>query len=825
MAEQIELLKAEAIEQIRADLEAAVQASADAAAGDAGQTALDRVATGEDVIAAGLARDAAEDAVQYDYLVPDDAGRTALTGMVSGERAYVRATEHVWLYNGSAWVDQGLSVTSVKADKAYVDASQADIRAELSTTSVIGHTADPIPDGSGSVSANIFVIAKAVAQSCVVNTVRVNSANSGTLKLSSWSKSGNDFTRQDEVSVSVVAGMQTLSGVGLTVNAGEYLGFYGASLVETQTGIPADDGGWYVGGAGGSSFNDAEPTTSTRLSISFDTMAIGRVTENTAQIALKADKSEITKIQDDLYSFGTETIGQIGTIPAGNVALSAGLYALEQASSKTGTITSFRCNMQSDATVRIMVFDKTGDTFIVAAETTVSAVAGYQAISVDLPIEAGQHVGVQSSGLGVLQNVSDTFGWYGGTGTSSFTDATVSRASRILFGVDVEYLTPIVGGDTYRPYAVDLLWYFMLVIGMGQSLWEGSNGDVTTAVEYDNKGFPAYPTTPNTIADATVANTERSGTRGEWPGLGAASFIRASLLRENNISFEDFKNTVVVANNAVSGQRIDQINKGTAPFASAVAQAGALAGVTGESSGVLGVTFGQGESDSQAGTDPATYLAALIQLAKDADADLRAASGQTKRIPTVVYQMNATGRAIGLAHLQASIDSPLIYCAGPMYPYEYYDTLHINAASSRLVGAKHGEVIKKVAIDGEEWEPLRPIDAKVLGNAITLTFSKSGLVLDTTLLPAQTNNGFVVKNAAGTAQTVSAVEVLNGNQVRLTCGAAPASDWTVEYGVTATGRSDAFVGKMGNLRDNAGSEVVFDGVPLHNWCVVFDWML
>jgi hypothetical protein len=825
MAETLELLKAEAIDQIRADLEATVAEDAQTASDAVSQTGADRAAAEAAALNAATYRDAAEDAVQYDYLVADDAARGAITGMVSGERAYIRSTEHVWLYNGSAWVDQGLSVTSVKADKAYVDASQADIRAELSTTSVIGHTADPIPDGNGATSPNVFVIAKAVEQSGVVDTVRVNSANSGTLSLSSWSKSGNDFTRQDEVSVSVVAGMQTITDVGLAVNAGEYLGFYGSNLVETQTGIPADDGGWYVGGAGVSSFNDAEPTTSTRLSISFDTMAIGRVTENAAQIALKADKSEITKIQDDLYTVDTVPIGSVGTIPAGTNTLAAGLYALEQNAPKTGTITSFRCNMQTDATVRIMVFDKTGDTFIVAAETTVSAVAGYQAISVDLPIEAGQHVGVQSSGLGVLQGVSDTLGWYGGSGTSSFTDATVSRSSRILFGVDVEYLAPLVGGDTYRPNSVDLPWENMLVVGMGQSLWEGSNGDVTTAVEYDNKGFPAYPTTPNAIADATVANTERSGTRGEWPGLGAASFIRASLLRENNLSFEDLKNTVVVANNAVSGQRIDQINKGTAPFASAVAQAGALAGVTGESGGVLAVTFGQGESDSQAGTDPATYLAALIQLAKDADADLRSASGQTKRIPTVVYQMNGTGRAIGLAHLQASIDSPLIYCAGPMYPYEYYDTLHINAASSRLVGAKHGEVIKKVAIDGDEWEPLRPIDAKVLGNAITLTFSKSGLVLDTTLLPAQTNSGFVVKNAAGTAQTVSAVEVLNGNQVRLTCGTAPASDWTVEYGVAATGRADPFVGKMGNLRDNAGSEVSFDGVPLHNWCVVFDWML
>tara|TARA_R100001143_G_scaffold12558_4_gene13755 strand:- start:5913 stop:8801 length:2889 start_codon:yes stop_codon:yes gene_type:complete len=106
---------------------ATIAAAATLAAEDAAQTALDRVATGEDVVAAGLARDAAEDAVQYDYLVADDAARGTITGMVSGERAYIRSTEHVWLYNGSAWVDQGLSVTSAKADKTYVDGKFAEV--------------------------------------------------------------------------------------------------------------------------------------------------------------------------------------------------------------------------------------------------------------------------------------------------------------------------------------------------------------------------------------------------------------------------------------------------------------------------------------------------------------------------------------------------------------------------------------------------------------------------------------------------------------------------------------------------------------------------
>lgn len=715
------------------------------------------------------------------------------------------------------------SSTQTEMARYPTAAAVAELRDELITVQLIGHPTDPVPDGTAGVSNNTFVFAAQAEKSGVVRKVRLNSAAGGTLKLSTWSKSGDLFTRTREVSITVVAGAQTLTDVGLDVSAGEYLGFYGNGTVETKV-ETADSGGWYVGGPAVSSFTDATITTTARLSISYDIETVDRVDALEAELALKAPQSDVDAIEADIYTTKTLNIGTKGAMTSGSGDLDGALYALEQACQQDGTVSEVRLFTIAAATVRIMVFSKSGDAFTVVGETSVSAAGGYEVFAISLPISAGQHVGVQSTNVGLQAGVSDTFGWYGGMGTTSFTDAAPTRSSRILAGFSVEYTETTFNGAS-RPAAVDMPWENMLLISMGQSLWEGSDGDVTTAVEYDNKGFPAYPAAPVSIDDATVANTERATSRGEWPGLGAASAIRAALLRDNNLAYTDISSTIVVANDAVGGSLITQINKGTAPFAAAVAQAAALAGVTGKSSGVLAVTFGQGESDSTAGTDPATYLASLIQLAKDADADLRAASGQSKRIPTVVYQMNATGRDIGLMHLQASLDSPLIYCAGPMYWLTYYDTLHINAASSRLVGALHGEVIKQVVIDGEDWEPLRPIAASVLGNTITMTFTKSGLVLDSTSLPGQTNSGFVVKNGAGTAQTVSAVEVINGNQVRLTCATPPESGWTVEYGVAAAGRSDAFIGLMGNLRDNAGAERTFDGEAIHNWCVVFDWSL
>lgn len=111
---------------------------------------------------------------------------------------------------------------------------------------------------------------------------------------------------------------------------------------------------------------------------------------------------------------------------------------------------------------------------------------------------------------------------------------------------------------------------------------------------------------------------------------------------------------------------------------------------------------------------------------------------------------------------------------------------------------------------------------------IDLYFNKEGLVLDTTSLPAQSNYGFEVLDGGGTPVTISSVVVMAPNRVRITCATAPSAGWTVRYGFgTATGRSDAFVGGSGNLRDRQGDFIVYSAVskPMHNWCVIFSYSM
>lgn len=107
----------EVVEQIadRIDL-GEMDAAVAATAADRVQTTLDRTAaqtaragaeTARDQ--AQTARDAAIAAGSWNYTPADAAALAAITGMTAGQTALVVSTMHLWRYSGSAWVDMGIS--------------------------------------------------------------------------------------------------------------------------------------------------------------------------------------------------------------------------------------------------------------------------------------------------------------------------------------------------------------------------------------------------------------------------------------------------------------------------------------------------------------------------------------------------------------------------------------------------------------------------------------------------------------------------------------------------------------------------------------------
>ena len=723
--------------------------------------------------------------------------------------------------------DGGIGVgVWVRTDASVVSIETGKLREYLSDSQyVCGYSSIlPIPMGESAATVGPFVFADPVAESGLLTSVTLNAVVAGVLRVQAWSRVGDVFTRQRETTISVLAGYQIVP-LSLDIYSGEHVGFSGPGIVSFSLAL-SDGDGWYAGS--GDVFTDTEVEKNMRLHIRFDEQVMNRVQSLEAAVDASASLASVQALEEDVLPVASSLmIGQTGVIPAGDAVLSAiVMWALEQSVPRRGVLSSFTCRTAGAGSVRVMTYSRAGDIFKVKREVTIAVAAGYGAYPISLQVDMGDYVGFQSAVVQQLSTAVDPSGWFGAVGYQAFTDTTVSRGGRLLVGFQLDYRTGV--GILGRPTAADLPWENMLVLGTGQSLIEGSQTatsgtvPITTEQEYDNLGFPAYPASPTNLAPATVATTEHQVGRGEWPGLGCAAAIRRALLRDNNLSYEAIKSTVVIANNAVGGSPIANLVRGTAPYASGIAQATALAALTGQTAGVLAVIFGQGESD--VGTDPAVYRAKLIQLAADYDADLRAATGQSRRVRMVCYQLGTESRSIALAQLDAALSSDLLRMVGPMYQFDYYDGLHINSVSSRRLGAYYGEAVKAIAIDNGDWQPLRPISAHVLGNTIVLTFNKSGLVFDDVLVPAQPGQGFHVQTSALDTVPIVAVEVRNSNQVRIACATAPAADWVVQYGVEAVGKAPYF-GRAGNLRDSAGDRRLIAGWPLHNWAVCFDWAL
>ncbi|KGG82443.1 hypothetical protein [Comamonas thiooxydans] len=673
----------------------------------------------------------------------------------------------------------------------------------------------PIPVGTSNASGLILLDWPQIAGR--ISKMYINSAAAGTVDVYVYSKAGDTFTLQRQQTLTIPAAGYQILPVSMPIAAGEYIAVRGSGGSLTYS-AGRSDGNGIRSGTVGPSFTQATVSTTSRMMVRVEVSAFTGFDQATPQIEGSLDHV----IRQTLTETRDQQINNLAPFAAPTGSLSAtATFILKTPADDNGDLI-FECNATAAGVVKLLLMTKISETrFEQSAVEAVTVVVGTNSIPLTMKAKKGDYFAIRGAAVGYRSETSlGTASFF----TQNFADGVAwTYTVNIMAGFKVRSAVAPAPGALDRPSVVDLPWEYMLLPVLGHSLMEGSQTPtsgtipITTTQEFDNLAFPAYPAAPSSLLPANVANSQRNDwtPRGEWPGLGAAAALRRALEIQNNLRYTDVKSTIVVANNGFGGAKIAGIAKGTAQYNSVIAQAAALAGVSGGTAGVLAVPLGIGEND----TDAAAYREALPILVKNLDADTRAQTGQTKTVHTVMYQMSTQQRAISLAQLDAARSISLIALACPGYLLSYYDSIHIDSVSERILGAYFAEAIKTVGLDGGKWEPLWPIACNVSGNFVTLTFNKSGLVLDTTLMPAQTNSGFAV---SGTM--VSGVSVINGNQVRLQCAAAPALGATVSYGVTATGKGP-FVGRAGNLRDNRGDSLLFDGFPLHNWCVEFDWVI
>lgn len=468
----------------------------------------------------------------------------------------------------------------------------------------------------------------------------------------------------------------------------------------------------------------------------------------------------------------------------------------------------------------------------------VSDADGNEAVDISVPLTVSG-AGINTPQLGLLAGGKWALAVSDSDGNVVFG---VDRLGNVVGNISAASAPSAAGAGIYDATVNHIFCY-------GQSLSVGQAMPVQSGTAaYDHLMFtrgmrPQYDYPAETAAqwyaglvpavEIASPNPSWSSALGETPSRGTGDMVKQLIASEDGKAFTDHEYRLLLSNPGFGATTIAQLSKGSTHYARMVEQAQhgmALANAAGDTYAVQAVTWIQGESDYLSGTTGAAYLAALNTLIADINTDLRAVTGQSKRVAVIGYQVasHIHGAAddapdIAQAQLDCAETNPNFYIATPMYHLPYADGFHLTGVGSRWLGAYLGLAYKRIVIDGREWRPVRPVSHVRQGRVAELRFSVPAgrLVLDTVSVAAQTNMGFQIVDSSGSALTISAVEIVDFDRVRITAAATIPTGARLRYGW----QGDAARG-LGNLRDTQGDAIKFDpagaNLPLHNWCCIFE---
>lgn len=380
------------------------------------------------------------------------------------------------------------------------------------------------------------------------------------------------------------------------------------------------------------------------------------------------------------------------------------------------------------------------------------------------------------------------------------------------------------------------------VMSYGQSLSIGATANFiqtltqpSNAVMF-NAGVRAYEGPGSAAANraslvALVENYNNVTSNGETPCGQFAAMTMRLIEEENGLATTDHSFKLLMSANGIANTAIASLKTVAGGNLDLDVQYGlAAAQALGSTYNVPAVLWTQGTNDITGSTSQASYAADMATLYTNINNLVKGLTGQTNDIKLICSQPFVSSAAnptydstnVGMAMIQAAAANQNIIIACPEYCYDHQPAnVHLTSTGSGAMGGKYGEVYKRVVVDSGSWTPLgdpAQITATRQSQILTLTFNnvqRGPLVLDTTLLAAVTNSGFILKSSGGVPRTINSVAIAGANVVKIVVAAGLAAGDTIEYGFTTFG---------GNLRDSEGSDLVLEQRakrPMHNWCIGF----
>jgi hypothetical protein len=395
--------------------------------------------------------------------------------------------------------------------------------------------------------------------------------------------------------------------------------------------------------------------------------------------------------------------------------------------------------------------------------------------------------------------------------------------------------TFIAGLDTKprQAGAVPDLWH---VIGMGQSEHEGAEAiPPVTAAQTGHAAvrfgrgvrtflLTDHPNDPENRPpgdfDIVPLTEVVNGGTGETPLAGVAAMLKELVVGPYNPTQRTDPPQILVSFAGRGGRGIRDLDKRHAQdpegkyyatMLDDVRRAKAWADANGKTYAVAKILWGQGPRNDDYRIDRdgpvlprqtflETYAQDLMNFADDADADIRAITGQAGRIPLLTYQTGGT--KAGQAQMIAADRHPHIYMVGPHYytasainsrygnPEKHGEWIHWTADAARGWGVLAGKVAGRLLIGREPWEPLRVLSARWLSTTeieVVFRVPRPPITIDTTFLPPQgPGRGFGLRHGTGDAATaaaaISAVQVTGPDRIKITIATARTGDETLSYG-------------------------------------------
>lgn len=334
------------------------------------------------------------------------------------------------------------------------------------------------------------------------------------------------------------------------------------------------------------------------------------------------------------------------------------------------------------------------------------------------------------------------------------------------------------------------------------------------------------------LVEATVWNSPSQTQKcGETPCTAQTDIIKQLLISENGLNPSDIKYQIFSAAPGMGNKSLEELAYGTDYYnrlIDVITTANNLARAQGKVFVVPAISWAQGRATS----NDDTYYDQLEELRVHMDTDIKAITGQTIPVKLIAWQAvfgSTTPKRFYDRYVYASEKYENIICSGTFYNYEHVanNNLHLTANSQDWLGTQFGIAYKRSIIDGEKFIPLKPKKVEVYGNIVYIDFyvPVKPLVFDTTLVAEVANKGFQIIDANSVEKTITAVEIVSPDRVKLVCSSNVVSTDHIVYGNVGGTNYSPTTGKRGNLRDS--QNIIYTNhnnvaLPCYNWCVVFD---